>query len=616
MKANYILGAALVLGTLSLSTSCENYFDEKYMGNGDPQITDVRKSMTYTMTADDVAAIGKQCTYKGKDTIPSVYEQKALSLCTEGDSSAYTEWKKIASLKAFTEDASPDIYVPMFMAQKFPYLDAGTMCNVTYPLYEGKSERVEPFNYSTPYTLTEDDYRTIWNGRGASYLTEQSEAAIPAFLTATFPLAAEGKIIILTYDFKATEPDSIIPFLPYECTVGQLLEAEEKQEHQLSGVVGTIKSAIYGRFYLVDGEDSIYVYGLTDEDGNRVWKDKNIQAGDQITVKGHYSAETGEAQFINAVYVSHQTPSPAPRRLAKAAQQDGPKTVIYQLVNGEWSVYTNDRLKVAEALQPSLYEQMGTDVVTNAAQTIGDWLRRTYLYPREKEIYLVAYNTSSGYTADEWTYDGTDFVMNTGYVEDVMSFVRNDAWVANISTYYTTPFVNDGPADFTLHTVALDGLSYIWRYQAAYGMTATAYVSGTNHPVEGWLVSPKIRLKKSEQPELTFYHAVRYGDPVNNLKWLKVNVTDNFTGDVTTTEWKHLEFTDSIPDGSNWVFRNAGHFDLSEYNGQTIVIGFEYNTTVGEVPSAPTWEIQDLLVAEKEEIDNFIQAGNEKRGIQ
>ena len=61
------------------------------------------------------------------------------------------------------------------------------------PLYEGKSERVEPFMYSTPYTLTEDDYRSIWAGRGASYLTEQSEANLPEFLAATFPLAAEGK---------------------------------------------------------------------------------------------------------------------------------------------------------------------------------------------------------------------------------------------------------------------------------------------------------------------------------------------------------------------------------------------------------------------------------------
>lgn len=616
MKTNHIVAIALLAVS---AASCTNYFDEHFMDNKNPQVTDIRTSMSYTLTSDDVNAVGKQCTYKGKDTIPSVYEQKALSLCTPEDSSAYTEWKKIASLRAFTEDASPDIYLPMFMAQKFPYLDAGTMCNVTYPLYEGKSERLEPFKYVSPYTLTEDDYRAIWQGRGASYISAGKEADIPAFLTATFPLATEGKIIALTYDYKQDEPDTVIPFLPYACSVGELLEAQEKNEHQLSGLVGTVKSSIYGRFYLVDGNDSIYVYGVFDEEGNRVWKDKGIQQGDSITIKGNYSAEADEPQFVNGVYISHKSSAPAsaPRRVSalKAQQTNGPKTVLYQLVDGEWSIYQNERLTVAEALQPALYEQMGTEVISDPATTIGDWLRRTYLYPKEKEIYLIAYKTSSGYTADEWTYDGTDFVMNTGFVEDVMSFVLGNQWVANISTYYTTPFVNDGPADFTMQTVALDGLSYIWRYQAAYGMTASAYVSGTNHPVEGWLVSPKIRLKKSTAPELTFYHAVRYGNPVSNLDWLKVRVTNNYTGDVTTTEWQHLAFPDSIPDGSNWTFRNAGRFDLSAYNGETIVIAFEYNTTIGEVPSAPTWEIQDLLVAEQEEVDKFIQAGNEKRGI-
>ena len=292
------------------------------------------------------------------------------------------------------------------------------------------------------------------------------------------------------------------------------------------------------------------------------------------------------------------------------------KTVIYQLQGGEWVLFENEQLTAAVVLPQYVYDQLGATAIDNPDAIVGTYLRENYKYPLEKQIYLVAYVSKSGITADEWTFDGTDFVMNTGFVYDVMSFVHNPgAWVANISTYYTTPFVGDGPADFTTHTVALDGLNYIWRYQASYGMTASAYVSGTNHPVEGWLVSPKIRLKKSEKPELTFYHAVRYGNPTDNLEWLKVRVTDNFTGDVTTTEWEHLQFPDSIPDGSNWVFRNAGRFDLSKYNGETIVIGFEYNTTIGDVPSAPTWEIQDLLVAEEEEITAFIKAGNEKRNI-
>ena len=87
------------------------------------------------------------------------------------------------------------------------------------------------------------------------------------------------------------------------------------------------------------------------------------------------------------------------------------------------------------------------------------YLHDRYKYPQEKQIYLIEYTGKSGVTADEFTYDGSDFVMNTGYVEDVMSFVHTGVWVANISTYYTTPFVGDGPADFTIQHVNLDGLN-------------------------------------------------------------------------------------------------------------------------------------------------------------
>ena len=181
--------------------------------------------------------------------------------------------------------------------------------------------------------------------------------------------------------------------------------------------------------------------------------------------------------------------------------------------------------------------------------------------------------------------------------------VKNNKWIANISTYLQTKFVGEGLGKFTIHHVSLDGLNYIWRFQAAYGATASAYVSGTNHRVEDWLVSPNIRLKKSIQPRLTFDQAVRYGNVTDNPKWLNVMVTNNFTGDVQTTEWKQLEWPAELPDGSNWVFQTSGIFDLSEYNGQTIVLGFRYKTDIEgvDVPSAPTWEIQNLLVAEPQE---------------
>lgn len=605
----------LVCGLMA-ATSCTNYFDEHLLGNNNPEVTDVRPTMSYTLTEDDIAAIGKQCTYKGKDTIPSIYELKAKSLCTAEDSSAYEEWKKIASLKAFTNEAAPDIYVPVFMADKFPYLSAGTMCNVTYPLYEGKSQLVAPFNAASSYTLTEADYQQIWGGRGASYLTDASEAKIPGFLKNMFKTAAEGKIMIVSYAFKENEPAVIYPPLSYECTIAELLEAQEVVEHQLTGTVGTIRSTIYGRFYLVDGSDSIYVYGVTDENGNRIWKDKNIQSGDLITIKGNFTLVNGEPQFNNAVYVSHTSQAvPSPRRAKQAIVDNGIKQVPYQLVNGEWQKYENEQLYTVEVLPQSVYTSIGVTNISDPAKTIGSFLHHTYPYAQAKQVYLIVYYGDAGLTADEWVFDGEDFVMRTGYTTDVMNFVLNNSWVANISIFYTTPFVQDGQADFTIQNVNLNGLGYVWYYQKRYGMCASSYYQTVNYAAESWFVSPNIRLKKSTNPELTFYHAVRYGNPIQNPDWLKVMVTNNYTGDVTTTEWEHLAFPDSIPDGSNWIFLNAGRYDLSKYNGQTIVLGFQYNTTIGELKSAPTWELQDLIVAEKEEVDAFIIAGNEKRGI-
>lgn len=582
-----------ILPVLAL-VSCDNFFDEKLLDNGNYQPSDVRTSMTYTLTDDDLSQVYK----KG-----SVYEQKALSLCTPEDSSAYEAWKQIATLKAFNEAADADLYLPDFMATKFPYLDRGTICKVSYPYYKGKTNRVAPFLSATGYELNADDYKTVWGGRGADYLNLNSEAGLPDFLASKFPTATEGKIIVLTYKSLNIQPDTIYPPLPYACTVSELLAAEEKVEHELTGKVGTVKSTTYGRFYLIDanGRDSIYVYGLSDNNGNnKIWKNLGIQPGNTITIRGKYNAESGEPQFVNAVYVNHSANAPRRRVAANPLPKDTLyKSAIYQLNNGAWSLYENDQLTKFFAMPATFYKELGSNAIANPELTLKKYLTLNFPYAQEKDVYLVAYNSMSGMTADEFTFDGTEWVMNTGYTVEEMNFVRQDNWIADISTYYTTPFVNSGLADFTIQHVNLDGLNYVWRYQAAYGATASAYVSGTNHIVEDWLVSPNIRLKKSTNPKMHFSHAVRYGGDYNK-DYLKVMVTNNYTGDVTTTEWEHLAFPDSIPDGSNWTFLETGEFDLSKYNNQTIVVAFQYKTTSDEL-SAPTWEIQNLLIYEPEE---------------
>ena len=592
MKAKYILSIVVVAFGL---TACTDYFDDHFMNDTEPAVTDVRTGMTYTLTDDD---------YKMVTTYAENIE-KALAL-DPVDSTGLQELQAIAKEKAFTETASADMYVPALMCDKFPYLDNGTTCDVLYTMREGKSSRVNQFTGAQGFALTTDDYETIWQKRGADYLTPATVPGIPAFLAGKIANAKEGQIALITYTYSEDEPDAatLSDFLPYSLTLSELLAFPDYKRHEISGYVGEVKSTISGRFYMVDGEASIYVYGLTDEDGNKVWKDKGIQQGDAITVIGRYSDEGSEPQILDAVYVNH-TPAgttPAPRR-AKQAQHFETVNALYQLTSEGWAPYANDQLKAAIALPQSVYESAGVTQITDM-NIILKYLQAQYPYAADKEIYLVAYMGKNGATADEWVFDGTDFVLTTGYVTETMSFeVKNNKWVANISTYLQAKFVGEGPGKFTIQHVSLDGLNYIWRYQASYGMTASAYVSGTNHRVEDWLISPNIRLKKSIQPQLTFMQAVRYGNTTDNPKWLTVMVTNNFTGDIMTTEWKQLEWNAELPDGSNWVFQSSGIFDLSEYNGQTIVLGFRYNTNIDgiDVPSAPTWEIQNLLVAEPTE---------------
>lgn len=592
MKKIYIIGIV----SLAL-TACSDYFDKYCLDNGDVPVVDVRTGMTYTLTDND---------YK---LIPTYQENidKALAL-DPVDSTGLKELQQIATEKAFTETASADMYVPAFMNATFPYLDNGTTCDVTYTMREGKSKRVQEFAGAQGFELTVDDYEFIWQKRGASYITPATLPNIPGFLANKLSSAKEGQIALLTYAYTEDEPDSteLSDFLPYELMLSELLAFPDYKRHMIHGLVGEVKSSISGRFYMVDGDASIYVYGLTDEDGNKVWKDKGIQEGDSIVLIGRYSDESAEPQIVDAVYVSHtpaNSSNPAPKRAPQAVRKFEKVKALYQLTAEGWALYQNEDLKAGFALPQSVYDAAGTASITET-EMITKYLYSAFPYPQDKEIYLVAYMGKNGATADEWVVEGTEFVLTTGYIEEPMSFeVKNGNWIANISTYLQAKFVGEGPGKFTIHHVQLDGLNYIWRYQALYGMTASAYVSGTNHRVEDWLVSPNIKLKKSVKPQLTFDHAIRYGNINDNPKWLNVMVTDNFTGDVTTTEWKHLAWNVELPDGSNWVFRSAGVWDLSEYNDKTIVLGFRYDTNLDgiDVPSAPTWEIQNLLLAEPAE---------------
>jgi len=584
-KLKYILGVSCV--ALSL-VSCEDFFD-KQIGN-DYHITDVR-TMEYTLTADDYKTISKN---SANQAIAVAIDSATLQALTD-----------MGKDGAFNDEISADVYVPAFLSANYPNLSDGSIINVTYALREGKSNRVVPFASATGYTMTTDDYKLIWGGKGAAYVTNATEDSISSFLSQKFPTAQVGKIVVLNYAFSEFEPSTITPDLPYVCTVGQLLAAQETGvEHQLTGIVGQVKSSIYGRFYLVDGADSIYVYGLTDDQGNKVWKAQGLKQGDQITVTGKYALVNDEPQLTGAVYVSHVASAPA-RVAANETHTLEARSAIYQLTAAGWVVYADDALTAAVALPAAVQTAVGGSV-SDPQATIGKFLEVNYPYAQAKEVYLVAYRGKSGMTADEFTYDGSTFVMNTGVVTDVMSFARSNAkWAADISTYYKQAIMGEGQGKLVIQNVSLsEGITYIWSYAASYGMKGTSYSSGA-HEGEAWVVTPAIKLKNAVAPALNFDEAINYGPDAleDRTHQCGVFVSTDYSGDVTTCTWTQLEIpvmedgmSTGFPTANSWTFYNTGEIDLSAYANQKIYLGFRYKAEAGMTCS--TWEFKNLLVHE------------------
>ncbi|MCR5394574.1 MAG: DUF6359 domain-containing protein [Bacteroidales bacterium] len=89
-------------------------------------------------------------------------------------------------------------------------------------------------------------------------------------------------------------------------TIGEFLSKKDAStKYELTGVVKNIANATYGNFDLVDGNDSIYIYGLlTAEGASKQFASMGIEEGDTLTLVGAYKDYNGKAEIANAKFVS------------------------------------------------------------------------------------------------------------------------------------------------------------------------------------------------------------------------------------------------------------------------------------------------------------------------
>lgn len=161
-----------------------------------------------------------------------------------------------------------------------------------------------------------------------------------------------------------------------------------------------------------------------------------------------------------------------------------------------------------------------------------------------------------------------------------------DEPVVGIQTLLEQDFTAD-QGEFTIDNVTLgEGLTYVWKQDAQYGMKASAYANKTNIESESWLISPEISLQTMAKTDLTFSHAInKYFGDVTKEATLWVREVGG--------EWKQFEI--SYPELGEKSFSPFEEvtINLDEFNGKTIQVGFKYTSTS---TAAGTWEIKTFKI--------------------
>ena len=143
------------------------------------------------------------------------------------------------------------------------------------------------------------------NVEGTSYVFTGDYATEYEFSVVAVP--AEGMNIEASEAAVVTATTEAKPVVaPATLTVAEFLAAAEGTTvYELTGVIKNVANTNYGNFDLQDETGTVYVYGLYDESGNKVFTSLGLKEGDTLTMRGVRTSYNDVPQVGSGVYVSH-----------------------------------------------------------------------------------------------------------------------------------------------------------------------------------------------------------------------------------------------------------------------------------------------------------------------
>ena len=190
----YIKQLLTLAAVAFVSWGCESDFYNEHMIDGyepETEITDVQ-SIEYTLTEDDYSTISKNSTNKANAEAAGQEAINALAA--------------IGKNKYFSTPDEAAAYVPAFLSSAYPTLDNNSIVMVTYTTALDMPAEVAAMNAATEYTLTEDNYKTIWESE-EDYVKAVTPATISKVKSVLPSEGLEaGQYVAVTYNYSAEEP--------------------------------------------------------------------------------------------------------------------------------------------------------------------------------------------------------------------------------------------------------------------------------------------------------------------------------------------------------------------------------------------------------------------------
>lgn len=167
--------------------------------------------------------------------------------------------------------------------------------------------------------------------------------------------------------------------------------------------------------------------------------------------------------------------------------------------------------------------------------------------------------------------------------------------------------------DWTFENVSLpDGSSYVWSWKiySSLGYLNGSGFIGSAKACEAYAWSPAVDFANVRTAKFSFDQAAKYQTTMADL--CRVAVRDVDSGEITEFELA------ALPTSGSWTFTNSGEYDLAQFSGKHVQIGFKYKSTTS---GADTWEIRNAelkltrtlsgieQIAEPEEYDEADEVG-------